>query len=56
MLSEITQTEKDEYHVIDYMWNLKKKKDTNELICKTEESLSFLNVFDQETIDDFTCT
>ena len=25
MLSEITQTEKDEYHVIDYMWNLKKK-------------------------------
>ena len=31
-----------------------KKQDTNELICKTEESLSFLNVFDQETIDDFT--
>ena len=25
MLSEITQTEKDEYHGIDYMWNLKKK-------------------------------
>ena len=32
------------------MWNLKKTQDTNELICKPEKSLSFLNVFEQETI------
>ena len=37
ILSEVSQTEKDKYHDITYMWNLKKKKkDTNELIYKTE--------------------
>jgi len=36
MLSEVTQTEKNEYHIT-YMWNLKKKKnDTNEFIYKIE--------------------
>ena len=29
--SEVSQTEKDKYHDITYMWSLKK-----ELICKTE--------------------
>ena len=33
--SEVSQTEKDKYHMITtYMKN--SKKDTNELICKTE--------------------
>ena len=35
ILSEVSQTEKDKYHDITYKWNLK-KKDTNELIYKTE--------------------
>ena len=35
ILSEVSQTEKDKYHDITYMWNLK-KNDTNELIYKTE--------------------
>ena len=35
-ISEVGQKEKDKYHVITYMWNLKKKNDTNELIYKTE--------------------
>ena len=34
ILSEVSQTEKDKYHDITYMWNL--KYDTNELIYKTE--------------------
>ena len=34
-LSEISQTEKEISYDITYMWNLK-KKDTNELIYKTE--------------------
>ena len=35
ILSEVSQKEKDKYHMIyDYMWNL--KSDTNELIYKTE--------------------
>ena len=34
ILSEVSQTEKDKYHVIYYMWNL--KKNTNEFIYKTE--------------------
>ena len=29
MLSEISQTEKDKYSVITYMWNLKKRTKTN---------------------------
>ena len=33
ILSEVSQTEKDKYHIT-YMWNL--KYDTNELIYKTE--------------------
>ena len=33
ILSEVSQTEKDKYHIV--MWNLKKKKkDTNELISR----------------------
>ena len=34
ILSEVSQTEKDKYHDITYMWNL--KYDTNELIYKTQ--------------------
>ena len=34
MLSEISQTEKDKYSVITYMWNLKNK--TNNEYNKTE--------------------
>ena len=34
--SEVSQTEKDKIsYNIAYMWNLKKKNDTNELIYKT---------------------
>ena len=35
ILSEVSQTEKDKYHIA-YMWNLKKKNITSELIYKTE--------------------
>ena len=34
ILSEVSQREKDKYHDITYMWNL--KYDTNELVYKTE--------------------
>ena len=34
ILSEVSQTEKDKYHDITYMWTL--KYDTNELISKTD--------------------
>ena len=35
ILSKVSQTEKDKYHmIITYMWNL--KYDTNELIYETE--------------------
>ena len=34
ILSEVSQTEKDKYHVISHMWNL--KYGTNEFIYKTE--------------------
>ena len=34
ILSEVSQTEKDKYHDIAYMWNL--KNGTSELIYKTE--------------------
>ena len=45
ILSEVNLTEKDKYHmIISYMWNLKKKKkDTNELIYKTNSD--FKNEF-----------
>ena len=33
--SEVSQIEKNKYHDIAYMWNLK-KTDTNELIYRTE--------------------
>ena len=33
-LSEVSQTEKDNYHTITYMWNL--EYGTNELIYKSE--------------------
>ena len=37
ILSEVSQTEKDKYHMISLICGiLKKKKDTNELISKTE--------------------
>ena len=38
ILSEVSQTEKDKYHMISLTCELlkKKKKDTNELISKTE--------------------
>ena len=36
ILSKVSQTEKEKYSDIPYMWNLKKKNDTNELTCKTE--------------------
>ena len=35
ILSEVSQTEKDKYHDIAYMQNLK-KSDTNELVYKTK--------------------
>ena len=35
ILSEISQTEKEKYHMITHIWNLK-RNDTNELTCKTE--------------------
>ena len=38
ILSEVSQTEKDKYHDITYMWNLKKNH-TNEPIQKTEMEL-----------------
>ena len=34
ILSEVSQKEKDKYHMISHMWNL--KYDTNEPIYKTE--------------------
>ena len=37
ILSEVSQKEKDRYHEITYMWNL--KHDTNELIYKIETDL-----------------
>ena len=39
-LSEVSQTEKDKYHMISLICGiLKKKKDTNKLIYKTEIEL-----------------
>ena len=35
ILSKISQKEKDKYHIISHMWNLK-KNDTNELIYEME--------------------
>ena len=37
MLSEVSQTEKDKYHMISLMYGIlrEKKKDTSELIYKT---------------------
>ena len=35
ILSAVSQTEKDKYHMISHMWNLK-KNGTNKLIYKTE--------------------
>ena len=37
ILSDVSQKEKDRYHEITYMWNL--KHDTNELIYKIETDL-----------------
>ena len=36
ILSEVSQKEKDRYHMISLTCGIQKKKDTNELICKTE--------------------
>ena len=42
ILSEVSQTEKEKYHMISliFLWNL--KKDANELIYKTEIDLQIL--------------
>ena len=39
ILSEASQTEKEKYHKILLICEIKKKKDTNELIYKTEIEL-----------------
>ena len=36
ILSEVSQTQKDKYHMILLMWHLKKRGGTNELIYETE--------------------
>ena len=36
ILSEVSQTEKDKYHMISLICRILKKNDTNELIYKTE--------------------
>ena len=36
ILSEVSQTEKEEYHMILLKCGIKEKRDTNELIYKTE--------------------
>ena len=38
ILSEVSQTEKNKYHGVTYMWNIKKKKGTNQFICKQKQS------------------
>ena len=38
ILNKVSQTEKDKYHDITYMWNL--KYDTNELIYETRNRLT----------------
>ena len=42
ILSEVSQTVKDEQRDITYMWNL--KKNTKELICRTERDSDFEKV------------
>ena len=39
ILSEISQTEKDKYHMISLICGISLKKDTNEIIDKTEIDL-----------------
>ena len=39
MVSEVSQKEKDKYHVLSLMWNLIFLSDINELIYKTEIDL-----------------
>ena len=36
IVSEVSQTEKDKYHMISLTFGIKKKKDTSELIYNTE--------------------
>ena len=36
VLSDVSQSGKDKYHYIAYMWNLKKRNGAKELIHKTE--------------------
>ena len=36
ILNEVSQKEKDKYHMVSFTWGIKKRKDTNELIYKTE--------------------
>ena len=48
MQSEVS--ERQTSYDITYMWNLKKKKDINELICRTEiESLTLKNLLPKGT-------
>ena len=39
MVSEVSQKEKDKYHMLSLMWNLIFLSDINELIYKTETGL-----------------
>ena len=39
ILSEVSQTEKDKYHMMSLICGILKKKGTNELIYKTEKEL-----------------
>ena len=39
ILSEVNKSEKDKYHMISLICGIKKKKDTNKLIYKTEIEL-----------------
>ena len=42
ILSEVSQKEKDKYHMISLMWNLIFKNETNELIYKKETDSQIL--------------
>ena len=43
ILSEVSQTEKDKYHMISLICGIKKTKGTNELIYKTEIAIDVEN-------------
>jgi len=43
IINQESQTEKDKYHMISHLWNL--KYDTNELIYKTETDSQKINLW-----------